>query len=640
MARAKSVWGIDIGQCALKALKLVDLEEVVQVDDFAIIEHSEILSQPDVDRDQLIRQSLEQFLTLHDIQGSAVALSVPGQSSFTRFFKPPPVETKELPNVVRFEAAQQIPFPIDEVIWRWQAFQEEDSPDVEVGIFAMKRVDIADMLSHLTDVGMHADLVQVAPLALYNFMTHDEQVDPEGATLLVDMGGDKTDLVVAHGSHIWTRTIQIGGNNFTEALAKAFKLSFAKAEKLKRSAATSKYARQVFQAMRPVFSDLVQELQRSVGYYISLHRDTRFVKLLGMGNGFKLPGLQRFLEQNLNIPVARLDHFKHIAPSGNVNVPGYQEGVLSFGAAYGLAIQALRETRVQTNLLPAEIARQRVWAKKTPWFVTAAALALLALACPAYRSFIDSRALPDETKSRTVLKEAKEIKTRLDGWRKEYDGYKQQGTQEAGQINQYLQLFAYRDAWPSIEGMMAEAIRAATNRPGGVNCQPKLEAYALAATEEARAAIREEIHQTARDQRRMIFIENMTSMWADNVSRSVGTGGAAPKEGQRGFVVTVIARTPLRDPGIYTALMRDLRNLSQTEEIRKKFPAISVVKCEVEKVMTPGSPPSGPAGPRDADPMFPEEDRADDTRLVVKWHVAIEGDGMTWNQESAEDDGE
>ena len=121
MARVKTVWGIDIGQCALKAIKLADFEEVVEVVDFEIIEHPEILSQPDVDKPLLIRQSLEQFLSAHETRGSTIVLSVPGQSSFTRFFKPPPVDAKELPRIVQYEAAQQIPFPVDEVIWRWQA---------------------------------------------------------------------------------------------------------------------------------------------------------------------------------------------------------------------------------------------------------------------------------------------------------------------------------------------------------------------------------------------------------------------------------------------------------------------------------------------------------------------------------------
>ena len=159
-------------------------------------------------------------------------MSVPGQTSFTRFVKLPPVETRKIPDIVRFEAEQQIPFAIEEVIWRYQTFQDPDSPDVEVGIFAMKRLDVDAVLSHFTDVGVAVDLVQMAPLSLYNFMTFDSQLAADGATLLADVGAEKTDLVVADGTRIWTRTIQIGGNSFTQALVRVFKLSFTKAEKL------------------------------------------------------------------------------------------------------------------------------------------------------------------------------------------------------------------------------------------------------------------------------------------------------------------------------------------------------------------------------------------------------------------------
>ena len=95
----------------------------------------------------------------------------------------------------------------------------------------MKRSDINASLEHFSDVSLEVDVVQMEPLALYNFLVYDEQVATDGATLLVDVGTDKTDLVVSDGARIWTRTIQIGGNSFTNALVRAFKLSFKKAEK-------------------------------------------------------------------------------------------------------------------------------------------------------------------------------------------------------------------------------------------------------------------------------------------------------------------------------------------------------------------------------------------------------------------------
>src|ERR1700685_1478244 len=105
------VWGIDLGQCALKAIRLDrDDEGVIQATAFDYIEHPKILSQPDADPDQLTREALEKFLSQNTIRGDIVCVTVPGQSGLARFGKLPPVEEKKIAAIVRFEAKQQIPF--------------------------------------------------------------------------------------------------------------------------------------------------------------------------------------------------------------------------------------------------------------------------------------------------------------------------------------------------------------------------------------------------------------------------------------------------------------------------------------------------------------------------------------------------
>lgn len=458
MARAKTVWGIDIGQCALKALKLRDVQGQLEVEDFEVVPHPAILSGPEVDRDQLINDALQRFMAGHNTAGSQVVISVPGQASFSRFVKLPPVETKRIPDIVRFEAEQQIPFPINEVIWRYQTFRDPDSPDVEVGIFAMKRSDVAETLHHFHQVALPIDIVQVAPLGLYNFMIHDEQFDNEGATILADIGADKTDLVVADNGRIWTRTIQIGGNNFTEALVRTFKLSFDKAEELKLSAATSKYARQIFQAMRPVFADLVQEIQRSIGFYTSLHRESRFKKLVGLGNGFRLPGLQKFIEQNLNVNVARVDTYNKLTLSSSVNAPAFQENIPSMAVAYGLALQGLGKGTISTNLLPGEIVRHRLWKKKRPYFIAAAVVLLAAFFCPGYRANTDASALADKGKFKDASAIVGSIDQTIDQWRT-VEGQDKNAEQA---MRRRASIMGYRDVWPSMLAIIEESVKSVT----------------------------------------------------------------------------------------------------------------------------------------------------------------------------------
>ena len=242
MPAGKAVWGIDMGHSALKALKLRASGGKAEVIAFDFIEHAKVLSQPDADRSALIAEALEKLSSRHDLANEKLVVAVPGQHTLSRFTKLPPVEPKKIPDIVRYEAEQQIPFDMDEVVWDYQTFADEDSPDVEVGIFAMKRELVHEYLAQYTDLHMETAIVQAAPLASYNAMAFDGRCGEE-PTVILDIGAQNTDLIVSAGAGLWARTINIGGNHFTEALVKSFKLSFPKAEALKRTAASSKYAR-------------------------------------------------------------------------------------------------------------------------------------------------------------------------------------------------------------------------------------------------------------------------------------------------------------------------------------------------------------------------------------------------------------
>src|SRR3954469_16172343 len=282
MASARFAWGIDIGNRALKAVKLIRDGDQLKVDDFELIEHEHVLSNAGDNRESLIQTSLANFVQRHQLKNTPVAVGVSGQQSFARFIKLPPVEPKKIPEIVKFEAIQQIPFPLEDVEWSYQLFQDPESPDIEVGIFAMRKELVNAQIKQFTDLEMNVQLVQMSPLAVYNGMYYDQHLG-EGTTMIVDCGAENADLIIADGETVWLRTISIGGNNFTEALTKSFKLNFPKAEDLKRNAATSKYQRQIFQAMRPVFADFVSEIQRSLGFYGTVHRDSKIKRIIALG---------------------------------------------------------------------------------------------------------------------------------------------------------------------------------------------------------------------------------------------------------------------------------------------------------------------------------------------------------------------
>ena len=396
MAENGTVWGIDIGQAGLKALQLRYNEASQQVIavGFDFIQHPKILSQPDAIPAELINEAMKTFVTRNaaQLRGAQIGFTVPSNTSIVKFIQLPPVEASKVGDIVKYEARQQIPFDLNDVIWDWQTMgggiQEGGYMlDSEVGLVAMKKEALQNHLRPFTEQRLEIDTIQAVSLAMFNFMSYDQfeqrpgdpVMERDGYTVLLDMGADTTTMLVSNGRKIWQRNISIGGNQFTRALTKEMKLTFAKSEHLKCNATKAPDPKAVFQALRPVFNDYVSEIQRSIGFFSSVNRDAKIEKILAIGNGFKLAGLQKFLQQNLQYDVERVENFPGLVGDAVLSQPLFQENAMSFAVAYGLGLQMLGQTTIRTSLLPPEIRTARMIRRKKPWAVATAATLMAGL---------------------------------------------------------------------------------------------------------------------------------------------------------------------------------------------------------------------------------------------------------------------
>ena len=434
MAEPVTVWGIDIGQAGLKALQLRYNEasgQVIAVG-FDYIQHPKILSQPDAIPAELINEALKTFVTRNaaQLKGALIGFVVPSNTSIVKFIQLPPVEASKVSDIVKYEARQQIPFDLNDVIWDWQTMgggiQEGGYMlDSEVGLVAMKKEALQNHLKPFNEFKVEIDTIQATPLAMFNFMSYDQfgqrpgedVAERDGYTVLLDMGADTTTMLVSNGRKIWQRYISIGGNQFTRALTKEMKLTVAKAEHLKCNATKAPDPKAVFQALRPVFNDYVSEIQRSIGFFSSVNREAKIEKILAVGNGFKLAGLQKFLQQNLQYDVERVENYQGLVGDAVMSQPLFQENAMSFAVAYGIALQILGQTTIRTSLLPPEIKVARMIRRKKPWALATAATLLVGLSLSAigYASSLSTVAVDkwkkSEDKVKDVVGEAGRLKT-------------------------------------------------------------------------------------------------------------------------------------------------------------------------------------------------------------------------------------
>ncbi|MFM7052732.1 MAG: pilus assembly protein PilM [Planctomycetota bacterium] len=469
MASSNTAWGIEIGQHAIKAIQLERDGDSVRVRDFVVIPHLQVLTTPGLESggddgaaagaSNILEMSLSQLATQKQLAGQNIVVNYSwgGNRGFARFAKLPPVGPKEIPNIVKFEAGQQIPFPLEDVEWDYHTFESEDSPEVEVGIFAIQQEPLKEFLSLVSEkLGIEPRAVTLGPIALYNALAFDRDIASQSEPFVfLDIGTASTDLVVAHGTRCWMRSFPLGGHNFTEAIAESFQLSYRKADALKQESATSKYAKQIMQAMRPVFGDLLGDVQKSLTFYEGQNRGVKLKNVVGMGSTLKIPGLRKFLGMQLGLEVERLDRFAKLAVEGP-EAADFASHTVNFATAYGLALQGLGKATIDVNLLPLASMRQQVWSRKTRWFAAAAAIACASGGLMFARGIMDRGALGSVEQlnaSKAVLASAKGQQERLSG----------QSADVGSLSKNVLGLLEDREVWPFILHDAASAIRAAND---------------------------------------------------------------------------------------------------------------------------------------------------------------------------------
>jgi type IV pilus assembly protein PilM len=504
-----TIWAVDLGNCALKAMHLVAVGEAVQVVGFDHIPHGKILSSgvSAAEREELIAITLRQFVERNEVMDEPLIVSVPSQNSFARFVTLPPVEAKKIPEIVQFEAAQQIPFDMSEVEWDHQILSDEDSTEKRVGIFAIKKDVIRSALDPFEREDLQVSYVQMTPMALYNFLLFDrpELVNSDKrATVIINVGADTTDLVVCTASNVWQRCIVVGGNAFTQAIADTFKLNLEKAEKLKRTAPVSKYARQIFQAMRPVFTDVAGEVQKSLGFYTNSNPDVKVTRAIGMGGGTKLRGLLKYLSQTLQIPVEKPDTFKRLAIAPGLSSAKFHESVSDFAVVYGLGLQGLGLARIESNLLPTSVARSMAWASKKRYFTAAAVLFLVVCLMILGRQGWDKVAYGKQDRTRA---ETKRIVGQAQALVQSKDEVGQKETELQGRVRKEFEMFKYRDTVPTLYNILLSALPSAKNDPDQASL------YAAFASGDVK-----KVMETPRDERKQIFITGISLYYADDLA--------------------------------------------------------------------------------------------------------------------------
>src|ERR1700683_4662019 len=392
MAAANKVITVDLGTSTIKFAEFgISRGGALTLLQFGIAELG-LDPNKEEERGKFITPTLSKLFKEHRIKSREVLLSISGQSVFMRFVKLPPVDPAQVEQVVKFEAQQNVPFPIDEVTWDYQMMSTRTSGnEAEAVIVAIKKEVIEAEVEAVEKAGVTVKQVDGAPFALLNPYRYSEP-QTEDCTLIIDMGARSTNLVFVEKNSFWIRNVPIAGNQISQSICNEMQEPFTAAETLKKGKGFVSLggvyadpddvdAARISKLIRSTMTRLHVDINRSIAYYRKTLNGMSPKRVFLTGGSSQLPYLDLFIADKLSLPTAYFNPLRNVNLGPSVKTTDLQQNSCYTSELVGLALRATGSCPAEVILAPPNLSARAEKRRKLPFYFTSLAAWALLLVC-------------------------------------------------------------------------------------------------------------------------------------------------------------------------------------------------------------------------------------------------------------------
>jgi len=388
------------------------------------------------------------------IKNGAVNCALPAQSVFARFVKLPSIEHQKLEKIIAFEAQQNVPFPIDDVVWDYQVVGGGLDEQIQVILVAIKHDLLDEVNGAVEETGLQTATIDVAPMALYNAFRYSYP-NVNDCSLLVDIGARTTNVLFIEPRRIFSRSLPIGGSAITGAIAREFGEAFEAAETRKKRdgfvGLGGAYAEpsdhdtaRVSKLARSTMTRLHAELMRSISHYRAQQQGSRPDRIFLCGGTAGMPYMREFFHEKFQLPIEFFNPLRNVAVSEAASASGVAHSAHLLGELVGLALRSVTACPMELSLLPASVVRRQDLERRRPFFIAAAACVVIAMLGWSFyytRAAQVTRATADMIQQKNASMRGAEAQ--LDQLKKQIASLDSVATPLIGAVND-------RDFWPQI----------------------------------------------------------------------------------------------------------------------------------------------------------------------------------------------
>lgn len=454
MLKGNSFLAVDFGAGSLKLAEFEANEAGGLVLKQYAIKSLGLEGSQETKREALVLKALQETIANLGIKAKDINVCAPGFHVFSKFVKLPPVDPGKVTQIIQYEAQQNVPFPLAEVVWDYQILGTTAGGELEVLLVAIKSEIVEGLFRTTETSGLHLQICDVSPAALCNAFRYNYG-ELEDCTMLLDIGAKTSNLLFFEKGKVFSRSISLGANSITQDFANESKLKFDQADKIKidegfvslggayeepenqHQAAISKIARQFM-------TRLHIQVNQTIQFYRGQQGGSAPERLFLAGGAAIMPYTAQFFAEKLNVPVEYFNPFRNVQINPDVNLEELSKVAHSLGEIVGLGLRNMANCPVELNLMPESTLRWQSFNQKKPYFIaTLASLALMALAV----GFLFNKlATVKKDKLADLQPKLESLRSKDQQFKRAYGGLKKQ----LEIANQYADWLGERAQWSQI----------------------------------------------------------------------------------------------------------------------------------------------------------------------------------------------
>jgi len=392
MADKKPLLALNLGSQRVSLARFSQAKGGLVLQDYA---SAELMSDPAADSARVpqMRVAIAELAAKLGQKGTPVRAAISGHAVFSRFVKLPSMadlDEEKINVLVRFEAQQNVPFPMDEVKWDYQLVSDgSDGKEIEAVIVAIKSDAINELNDSIESSSLVTRRIDIAPMAIYNAFRYNYS-DIAEPSLIIDCGARTTNLIYIDGGKVFTRSLPEGGAATTSAIAKEFDVPFIEAEGMKVAdgfvSLGGNYADHEdpqIATMSKVIRNTMTRLHANVVRTTSAHRQqggAAPTRVFLCGGSAALPYLREFFMEKLDLPVEYFNAVRNVSVGPNIDTAALGADAHNLGELVGLGLRGMSSCPMELDIVPDAVERRRDLKRRKPFLITAGACLLVTLA--------------------------------------------------------------------------------------------------------------------------------------------------------------------------------------------------------------------------------------------------------------------